>query len=284
MEKPRKTIVLFGNSSKVETRQEVHHLLEVLPQLGIDIVLSNELRQELNLREYASFDDLDRRIDFAISVGGDGTFLTTASFVAKRDIPILGINYGRLGFLADVRPKDVERAIRSLLAGRYRIEEHRELKAECSDPGHLATHHALNEVAVLKQGLSSMISIDTYINGEMLHRYEADGLVIATPTGSTAYNMSVGGPLMMPGVRGTIISPIAEHSLNVRPLVIPEDSTIDLKISSRNGNYLVSIDGRSQILSTAITLTVTPAGQSIRILRVGKHSFIKSLKDKLSWG
>ena len=284
MEKQEKTVALFGNSGKTDTRQEVQHLLEILPEMGVRLVLSNELRQELNLRDYASFEDTEEPIDLALSVGGDGTFLTTASYVAKRDIPILGINYGHLGFLADVRPKDVERAIRSFISGRYHTEEHRELKVSSSDGAHLAIHHALNEVSVLKQGLSSMISIETTIDGAPLHTYEADGLIVATPTGSTAYNMSVGGPLMIPGVRGTILSPIAEHSLNVRPLVVPEQSVIGLRVSSRNGNYLVSIDGRSQALQTGIELTIEPSEQTVKIVRVGKNSFINSLKDKLAWG
>lgn len=278
-------IAIFGNSAKSETREEVQKLLVTLAEMNVEVVLSNELRQELNLREYANFDEENEDSDIlvALSVGGDGTFLTTANMIGSRNIPILGINCGRIGFLADIRPKDAERAIKRVLAGKFSTEKRRMLEVTASG-GHLASCHALNEIAVLKQGLSSLIAVETRIDGEYLHTYQADGLVIATPTGSTAYNMSAGGPIMMPGVRGTILTPIAGHSLNVRPMVVPEEATIDLTIQSRNGGYMVSVDGRSQQLGTEIRLSIRTCQHVTTIVRVGKHNFVKSLKEKLSWG
>ena len=170
-----------------------------------------------------------------------------------------------------------------LIQGRYTIEQ-RSLLTVDGKGGHLSSPFALNEIAVMKSGLSSMIEIDAYVNGELLHTYEADGLVISTPTGSTAYNLSVGGPLMEPHVKAIILSPIATHRLSVRPLVIPDDWTIDLKVRSRNGNYLISVDGRSQSLLNEVELHIAKAPYTTKVVQLEEHSFIQALKDKLQWG
>ena len=174
--------------------------------------------------------------------------------------------------------------IDQLLKGQYTIEKRAMLQVSCSEGATIVSPFALNEVAVIKYGLSSMISIDTQVNKEFLHRYQGDGLVIATPTGSTAYNMSLGGPLMVPQARGILLSPIASHSLNIRPLVIPDDWQIDMKVRSRTGSYLVSVDGRSQILSHDVTLHVQRAPYTTKLVQIGGNSFIQSLKNKLNWG
>ena len=171
-----------------------------------------------------------------------------------------------------------------LLDGDYTVEPRSLLSVTCSESGRIMDPNALNEVAIMKQGLSSMITVETRLNGEFLHAYEADGLIVATATGSTAYNMSVGGPLMTPQTPAFLLSPIASHSLNVRPLVIPDDSKIDLSIRSRNGNYLVSVDGRSQGFSDDITLHIEKANYSVRLVQIGTNGFIHSLKVKLNWG
>lgn len=278
------TVAIFGNSAKPATLEEVKHLLLFMQDHGVNVVLSNELRYAMGLRDYPNFDDYTENIDFALSVGGDGTFLTSAAAIGSRNIPILGINSGHLGFLAEVQLRHVERILRRLIAGKYTIEQRHLLHVTCSEGGHLASEYALNEVAVMKQGLSSVIMVDTSVNGEFLHTYRSDGLIAATPTGSTAYNMSVGGPLMVPQVRCTILSPIAGHSLNVRPLVIPDDWPIDLKVDSRNGNYMVSVDGRSQVLSTDVTLHIERAPYTIKLVQLENHTFLQSLKEKLGWG
>ena len=290
------TIAIFGNAQKQATVEEVAHLLDYFTAKKVNILLSQELRQEMNLREYAAFpSEWEQRegewcpvggepINFALSIGGDGTFLTTASCIGYRNIPILGINCGHLGFLADVQTKDVDVILDKLIQGDYTIEQRSMLHVTCSEGGHLASQYALNEVAVMKQSLSSMLSIDTSLNGELLHTYEADGLIIATPTGSTAYNLSVGGPILMPQVKSILLSPIASHSLTVRPLAIPDDWKIDLSVHSRNGNYLISVDGRSQTMDTGIKLHVERAAYTIKLVQVGQHSFTQSLKDKLLWG
>ncbi|MBO5405559.1 MAG: NAD kinase [Paludibacteraceae bacterium] len=280
-------VAIFANSFRAETMREVKHLIDYLQAKEIEIVLSHELHQEPFGREYASIDDYNQdseQIDFAISIGGDGTFLTTASLVGHLDIPILGINCGHLGFLAEAQTANAEQVLDQLLNGEYTIEKRRMLEVSCSADNKILSPFALNEVAVLKQGLSSMISIDTYLNGEYLHTYKADGLLVATPTGSTAYNLSIGGPLLEPHTRAIVLSPVATHSLSVRPLVISDDCKIDLKISSRNGNYMISIDGRSQVFADDVTLHIEKPQRTIKLVQLHGSNFVQSLKDKLQWG
>jgi NAD+ kinase len=284
------TIALFGNTMKSETMTEVSHILEFMKRHDVKVLLSQELRQELNIRDLPAFPDAaenteeDEIVDFAVSVGGDGTFLTTASIIGDRNIPILGINCGHLGFLADVQTRDVDSIMRQLIDGQYTIEQRSLLRVSCNKDNLIMAPFALNEVSILKQGFSSMISIEATVNGQLLHRYHADGLVIATPTGSTAYNLSIGGPLIVPQSKVMVLSPIATHSLTVRPLVIPEDWKIDLKVQGRYGNYMISVDGRSQILSDEVQLHIERAPYTVKLVQIGENSFLSSLRTKLNWG
>lgn len=290
------TIAIFGNALKPATLTEVTHILKFMSAHKINVLLSQELRGELNLRDYAPFpEEWEQRdgewiahngesVDFALSIGGDGTFLTTAAAIGNKNIPILGINCGHLGFLAEVQTKDVDRILEDLIHNRYTIEQRRLLHVTCSGTRQIFSPNALNEVAVLKQGLSSMIAVEVKVNGELLNTYEGDGLIIATATGSTAYNLSVGGPLMVPQAKCIILSPIAGHSLTVRPLVIPNDWKLDLKIHSRSSSYLVSVDGRSQSMEDTESLHIESAPYTIKIVQLGDNSFLNSLKTKLNWG
>jgi len=278
------TIAIFGNTMKSHLGEEIQHLLEFMERRGVNVLLSAEVRQELNLRQYKQFPDADEPIDFALSVGGDGTFLTTAAMVGEYNIPILGVNFGHLGFLSEVQTNDVDCILEDLVQGQYTIEQRSLLRITSSEGGNLASSDALNEIAVMKYGLSSAILIDAMVNGENLTQYTADGLMIATPTGSTAYNMSVGGPIMVPQARGIILTPIASHSLTMRPLVVPDDWKIDLKVKSRTGSYMVSIDGRSQIINDTVTLHIEKSPRTIKLVQVCGTNFIKSLKEKLLWG
>ena len=281
-------IAIFGNTLRQETIREVKHIVEFLQLRGVDIVLSQELRHEAFNREFPSVEDYisqtGETIDFALSVGGDGTFLTTASLVGYLDIPILGINCGHLGYLAEVQTEDIDAVLDQLITNNYTIEKRRMLEVSCQYDNKIVSPYALNEVAVLKSGLSSMITVDVTLNGELLHNYKADGLLIATPTGSTAYNLSVGGPLLDPHVHAIILTPVATHSLNIRPLVVLDDSKLDIKISSRNGNFLLSVDGRSQVLSQDIQLHIERSQRTIKLVRINGQTFLQSLKDKLNWG
>ena len=282
------TIAIFGNTLRSETIREVRHIIEYLQLRGVNVVLSQELRQEASSREFPSVEDYmsheGNSIDFALSLGGDGTFLTTAAMVGHLDIPILGINCGHLGYLAEVQIEEVEQVLDLLINNNYTIEQRRMLEVTCSQEGKIASPYALNDVGILKSGLSSMITVEVSINGEFLHNYKADGLLIATPTGSTAYNLSVGGPLLDPQVHAIILSPVATHSLNIRPLVVLDDSKIDVKITSRNSNFLLSVDGRSQVLNQDLQLHIERSQRTIKLVRINGQTFMQSLKDKLNWG
>lgn len=286
---------------KSTTLREVRHILDFMTEKGVNILLSQELRQELDLREYPGFPenwDGDKQpenvygepIDFALSVGGDGTFLTSAAAIGNKNIPILGVNCGHLGFLAEVQTDDLDEILKQLIDGQYTIERRSLLNVTILDKDGIAREglvmspNALNEIAILKQGLTNMLTIETKVNGELLHTYHSDGLVIATPTGSTAYNLSIGGPLVVPQSRGILLTPIAPHSLTVRPIVMPDDWKFDIRVSSRYDSYMVSVDGRSQSLSTDLSLHIERAPYTIKVVQIGDNSFLKSLRTKLNWG
>ena len=295
------TIAIFGNAMKSRTLVEVRHILEFMTANGVHVLLSQELRQELDLREYPGFPenwDSDEQpenvygepIDFALSVGGDGTFLTSAAVIGNKNIPILGVNVGHLGFLADVQSQDLDDILQKLVAGEYTIERRSLLNVKVLDKEGILRNdlvmapNALNEVAILKQGLTNMLTIETKVNGELLHTYHSDGLVISTPTGSTAYNLSIGGPLVVPQNRTIILTPIAPHSLTVKPIVVPDDWTFDIRVNSRYDTYMVSVDGRSQSLSTDMSLHIERANYTVKVVQIGDNSFLKSLRTKLNWG
>ena len=286
---------------KSRTLAEVRHILEFMTEKGVHVLLSQELRQELDLREYPGFPenwDSDEQpenvygepIDFALSVGGDGTFLTSAAVIGNKNIPILGVNCGHLGFLAEVQTDDLNEILQKLVAGEYTIERRSLLQLTVFDKegatrdNLILSPNALNEIAILKQGLTNMLSIETKVNGELLHTYHSDGLVIATPTGSTAYNLSIGGPLMVPQSRGIILTPIAPHSLTVKPIVVPDDWQFDIRVNSRYDSYMVSVDGRSQSLSTDMSLHIERSSYTVKVVQIGDNSFLKSLRTKLNWG
>ena len=295
------TIAIFGNAMKSDTLREVQHILTFMTEQKINVLLSQELRQELDLREYPSFPEnwdgeqqpenvYGEPIDFALSIGGDGTFLTSAAAIGDKNIPILGVNCGHLGFLAEVQTQDVDNILQKLVDGEYTIERRSLLNLTILDKegikreGLIMAPNALNEIAILKQGLTNMLTIETKVNGELLHTYHSDGLIIATPTGSTAYNLSIGGPLVVPQNRGMILTPIAPHSLTVRPIIMPDDWKIDIRVSSRYDAYMVSVDGRSISLSTDLSLHIERAPYTVKVVQIGDNSFIKSLKTKLNWG
>ena len=295
------TIAIFGNAMKSQTLVEVRHILEFMTANGVHVLLSQELRQELDLREYPGFPEnwdsneqpenvYGEPIDFALSVGGDGTFLTSAAVIGNKNIPILGVNVGHLGFLADVQSQDLDNILQKLVAGEYTIERRSLLNVKVLDKEGILRNdlvmapNALNEVAILKQGLTNMLTIETKVNGELLHTYHSDGLVISTPTGSTAYNLSIGGPLVVPQNKTIILTPIAPHSLTVKPIVVPDDWTFDIRVNSRYDTYMVSVDGRSQSLSTDMSLHIERANYTVKVVQIGANSFLKSLRTKLNWG
>ncbi len=229
-------------------------------------------------------DGTDFDADMVISVGGDGTFLKAANKVGSKNIPILGINTGRLGFLADISPEEMPATFDEIYAGNYSVEERSVLQLSCEGKTLEIEPYALNEIAVLKRDTSSMISIRTAINGAYLTTYQADGLVIATPTGSTAYSLSVGGPIIVPHSGTIAITPVAPHSLNVRPIVIRDDWEITLDVESRSHNFLVAIDGYNESCDEGMRLTIRKAPYSVKVVKRFNHVFFDTLRTKMMWG
>lgn len=224
-------------------------------------------------------------VDMALSIGGDGTFLRTAAVVGRSGVPILGINAGHLGFLADVPLEETDDALTSILINKEYAVENRSLLhldiLNCTQP---YQQYALNEVAVLKRDQSSMVSVSVYVDGCFLNQYDADGLVIATSTGSTAYAMSAGGPILEPQSNCWVIVPIAPHTLTTRPLVIRDSSELDIEVESRNNIYLVATDGKPVHLTTQSKLHLSKADYQIGVVRRPDHTFYDTLRTKLMWG
>jgi NAD+ kinase len=283
-------IAVFGNIYRTVIISHIKVLFDFFKDKGVTILLEKELFDfvkiygDCSLEHTEIIENDDFSADIALSIGGDGTFLNTAARIGNKNIPILGINNGRLGFLADIANEDILSALNAILLKEYLIEERTLIHVEILDGTPLEYPYALNEVSVLKQDSSSMISINASVNGEMVHTYQADGLVVATPTGSTAYSMSVGGPLVVPQAQNFILSPVASHSLTVRPLIVPDSWTIDLEVHSRSRSYLMALDGRSIVLEHKSKLRISKADFTVKIIKQLNHTFFDTLKSKLLWG
>ena len=305
---------LFGNEYQTKKSASAAQLLSCLQQYEAEVFvertfydfLSKSATPPIPNKELWEgvrvFDKLDFPVDYAISMGGDGTLLKTASHVGATGIPIIGVNTGRLGFLADFLPNEIEQALDELYAGKCRVEEHAAIKLSLRDgssgsngsmslrdgssgsSGTIGYPYALNDIAVLKRDNASMITIHARINGDELVTYQADGLVVSTPTGSTAYNLSNGGPIMAPLTGILCLTPVAPHSLNIRPIVINDDSVIELTVESRTHNYLVAVDGRSATLDESIPLVISKAPYTVRIVKRASQHYFATLREKMMWG
>lgn len=282
---------LFGNIYQTKKNQYVTSILEKIKQLGVRVCIEKQfahfIQKELHipLIGVETFGTLERcAADVAISIGGDGTFLGTAAKVGTSGIPILGINTGRLGFLADVSPETINSSLEALCEGKYIIEKRKTLEVHKNGILSEFYPYALNEVAVLKHDNSSLIEIHTYINNSFLANYLADGLIVSTPTGSTGYSLSVGGPILVPQSGTFCIAPIAPHSLSVRPVVVRDDVDIRLEIHSRTHNYLLACDGRSESLPHSTTINVRCAPHTIKVIKIEHQNIFETLRDKMMWG
>lgn len=281
---------IFGNTYQEHKSAHVTNLLEILRKRNAEICISHEFYEFLRIHTDANLSDLDTfqgnkfTADMALSIGGDGTFLKTASRVGNKEIPILGINTGRLGFLAAISPDQMEETFDEIYNGEFIAENRRVLKLTSENNILKGIPYALNEIAVLKRDSSSMISIKAYVNNELLNIYQADGLVISTPTGSTGYSLSVGGPILVPQSGTISITAVAPHSLNVRPIVIRDDWEITLEIESRSHNFLVAIDGRSETCHEGTKLTIRRAPHYTKIVKRCNQTFFNTLKEKMMWG
>lgn len=282
---------VFGSAHQVEKQNIIKRLFaklrsheaEVYVDVDFYTFLSDAFDFEPPVSGLLTDDDMSD-LDMVLSIGGDGTFLRTAARVNRQNIPILGINTGRLGFLADVSKNEIEDTLDEIFKNYYRVEERTLLRLYTEEKAYRGYNYALNEIAILKRDTSSMITIHTYLNDDYLTSYQADGLVIATPTGSTAYSMSVNGPIIVPQSQSMVLSPVAPHSLNVRPLVIPDTSIITLGVESRSQSFLIALDGRSEIFPSGIQLRVSKADYTTKVIKRYNHTFYQTLREKLMWG
>ena len=281
---------LFGNTYQAKKSAHVIRLLSILKQYNAVVYISREFyhflvdEQKMDIQAAGVFEGNDFEADMVLSMGGDGTFLKAASQAGNKNIPILGINTGRLGFLADVSPEEMEDTFKDIYNHNYKVEDRSVLQVSSADQSLQGYPCGLNEIAILKRDSSSMITIHTSINGAYLTTYQADGLVIATPTGSTAYSLSIGGPVIVPHSNTIAITPVAPHSLNVRPIVINDDWEITLDVESRSHNFLVAIDGRSETCREGTRLTIRKADYNIKVVKRPNHVFFHTLRDKMMWG
>ena len=281
---------IFGNTYQPKKSVSIQKILASLSERKADVYMEREFYdflqngQQLHIEVTRVFEGNDFDADFVISMGGDGTFLRAASMVGSKEIPILGINTGRLGFLADVNAHEIERIIGALYDDDFTLETRSVILVETDGQILQGYPYALNDVAILKRDSASMISIRANINGQYLNTYQADGLVISTPTGSTAYSLSVGGPIIVPGTKVFSMTAVAPHSLNVRPIVLPDNSIIELGVESRSHNFLVAIDGRSEKCNEGTKITLRRAPYDIKVVKRSDHRYFNTLREKMTWG
>jgi NAD+ kinase len=231
-----------------------------------------------------SVDQGPENVQMAWSIGGDGTFLETLSHVGAKEIPILGINTGRLGFLATLSPEEVPQALQHVLSNEYTIEDRCLVSVDAEIDLFKGKDFGLNEVGIMKTDSSSMIQIKTFLDGNYLNTYWADGIIVSTATGSTGYSLSVGGPIVIPTSDSFIIAPMSPHNLNVRPLIVSSDSVLKFEVSSRSHNFLISIDSRSRVIDSKISIEVKKAAFSGKIVKIPGDDFLQTLRNKLNWG
>jgi NAD+ kinase len=227
---------------------------------------------------------LTNKVDVMISLGGDGTMLDTVAIIRDSMIPVIGINFGRLGFLASINKNDIQSAINSLVHGEYTLDARNLL---CIDSEHQLfgdANFALNDITIHKRDTSAMMIIHAYLNGDFLNSYWADGLILATPTGSTAYSLSCGGPIIFPRSGNIVVTPIASHNLNVRPIVLSDANKLSFEIEGRSSKYLLTCDSRTEVIDTSVQITVRKAGFMINLVRLNNESYLNTLRNKLLWG
>lgn len=283
-------IAIYGQSFDSIFNTPILRLLDELSGNGHEIVVFEKLAsffsENLKFKADSTFEthsDL-AGTDLMIGIGGDGTILNTLLYVRDSEIPVLGLNTGRLGFLSTVSTDEIDDVVAAVEDRKYNIERRTVLELNSRDDLFSPVNFALNEVAVHKNDISSMITINAFVDDVYINSYWADGLIVSTATGSTAYSMSCGGPIVMPGTETLIITPIAPHNLNIRPLVVPDSSRIRLVVEGREGSHLVSLDSRSQSLENTQTLEISKAPFSMHLARVKDEHFIQTIRNKLMWG
>ena len=285
-------IALFGTPCSEQFTKYIQHLVSRLESENVSLLVYEDYLSFLEKRVtfekppevFDSYETLKDNADFLFSIGGDGTLLGSATLIRDSDIPIMGINTGRLGFISSISTDQIEAAINDVLNNNFEIKSRTLLCLETESSLFGKVNFALNEVAIVKKDTSSMIRIDAFLNDEFLNSYWADGLVIATPTGSTGYSLSCGGPIIIPGTDNVIITPIAPHNLNVRPIVLGDENIIKLKVADKDQLALVSLDSRFRAFDSSISLIIKKADFKINLIEPQSHSFISTIRSKLMWG
>ena len=286
------TIAIFGSPYPEHFTKYIQHLVKKLESEHIKIIveeefyvfLQNNIRLTNKKATFNSYESLKENADFLLSIGGDGTLLKAVTFVRESNIPIMGINTGRLGFISSISAGQIDDAINDILKANFKINERALLELTTENNLFKDKNFALNEVAISKKDTSSMIRIDAFVDDEFLNTYWADGLVISTPTGSTGYSLSCGGPIIMPGTNNIIVTPNAPHNLNVRPIVLNDTSVLKLKVDDRDQLALVSLDSRSRAFDSDTELLIKKADFKIKLIQPQDNSFTSTIRNKLMWG
>ncbi|MDC1492978.1 NAD kinase [Flavobacteriaceae bacterium] len=282
-------VAILGKIIKSEPTEYITKIISLLEKRGVSVFLEFEYFNVLNgaiSGSFKSFKELDKSFDLLISIGGDGTILKAITFVKNLSIPIVGINSGRLGFLAKIQIDNIENAIEEIILGNYTISERSLIEVSTSEENQQLSrlNFALNEISVSRKNTTSMISIETKLDDKYLNSYWADGLIISTPTGSTGYSLSCGGPIIMPEAENLVITPIAPHNLNARPLIIADNTEIKLKINGRENEFLISLDSRITTLSNSTIVVIKKSQFKIKMIELENESFLITLREKLMWG
>ena len=286
-------IALFGLTVNPDFTEELVRLFELFKDKQIENFIYKPFLEFIQAEfgiypevsgTFENGEDLPADVLFIFSLGGDGTLLKSFTVAQKSSIPLVGINSGRLGFLSDISRNEIEKALEDIISGNIIIDERTVLELEVVHKDHSEFHFALNEITVTKLDSSSMINIHTYINDEFLNTYWADGLILSTPTGSTAYSLSVGGPILTPDSHNFVISPIAPHHLTVRPIVVPDHHLITVIVEGRGHHFLTSVDSQSEALDFSVLLKIRKASFNVKTIRLKNHSFFSTLRNKLMWG
>lgn len=284
-------IAVHGRAYSAEVSPYINQIFKELHTRNAEVFVSQEFSttnhaKSVDFSQFPVFglSNFPENIDVVLSIGGDGTLLETLTYVGSKETPIMGINTGRLGFLATVGKNDIERAFDLLFDNQYKIDERTLLHLDSGGEIFKGHNFALNEFAIMKKDTSSMINVRCFIDGEFLNSYWADGLMISTPTGSTGYSLSCGGPVLFPHVENFIITPVSPHNLNIRPLIVSNKSNISFEIESRGPNYLASLDSRSVTVEGDINLSVRKEDFNARLVILDNYNFLNTLRNKLNWG
>lgn len=286
-------VAIYGQFFKTDDIIYIKELFNILTKNNINFLIEqsyfNTIQKNIdtkNIATFSTYNDLKNSFDFMITMGGDGTILRAVTLVRDSNIPIIGINTGRLGFLATVQKEEIESAITAILKNDFEVKERTLLSVSTSSnkKDMLPLNFALNEVSVSRKNTASMITIETYLDNEYLNSYWADGLIISTPTGSTGYSLSCGGPIITPQSKSFALTPIAPHNLNARPLVIPEETKIKFTVKGRENEFLLSLDSRVTTINSNTEIFVKKAPFNLKMIQINMQTFIKTLREKLLWG